>query len=215
MTDYAHHLQGRRAAVALAHLRPAPHRLVERRRLPGPVAGQQQQGEQLRPAVGGGGGDPQDRGSPARPGDRPTGRRDDLPGRREARSPAACGSGSRPRPTRSTPTTCGPSPPAGRPAIGPRPPWPASTEVPRKALHAVYEALVAAADFFALRNQHKARLRLSRRRQRCTGPTRRSFTASTNSTGTSARPPTRPRRRAGTSSSRCGPTSRRATSTGI
>ena len=34
------------------------------------------------------------------------------------------------------------------------------------------------------------RLRLSRRRQRCTGPTSRSFTASTNSTATSARPPT-------------------------
>ncbi len=38
--------------------------------------------------------------------------------------------------------------------------WAASTvatdsEVPRKALHAVYNALVAAADFFALRNQHR------------------------------------------------------------
>ena len=59
------------------------------------------------------------------------------------------------------------------------------------------------------------RLRLSRRRQRCTGPTSRSFTASTNSTGTSARPQTSPRSRAGTSSSRCEPTSRPITSTGI
>jgi hypothetical protein len=31
-----------------------------------------------------------------------------------------------------------------------------STDAPRKALHAVYDALVAAADFFALRNQHKS-----------------------------------------------------------
>ena len=31
-----------------------------------------------------------------------------------------------------------------------------SKEAPREALHAVYEALVAAADFYALRNQHKS-----------------------------------------------------------
>ena len=31
-----------------------------------------------------------------------------------------------------------------------------ATEVPRKALHAVYDALVAAADFFALRNRHRS-----------------------------------------------------------
>ncbi len=31
-----------------------------------------------------------------------------------------------------------------------------STDAPRQALHAVYDALVAAADFFALRNQHKS-----------------------------------------------------------
>ena len=31
-----------------------------------------------------------------------------------------------------------------------------STDAPRRALHAVYEALVAAADFYALRNQHKS-----------------------------------------------------------
>ena len=74
----------------------------------------------------------------------------------EKGSPAACGSGSRRPPTRSTPTTCGPSPPAGRPGIGPRSPWPVRTDAPRQALHAVYDALVAAADFFALRNQHKS-----------------------------------------------------------
>ena len=68
-----------------------------------------------------------------------------------------------------------------------------SPDAPRQALHAVYDALVAAADFYALRNLHKTRLRLSRRRQRCTGPTSRSFTASTNSTATSARPRTWPR----------------------
>jgi uncharacterized protein (TIGR02687 family) len=33
---------------------------------------------------------------------------------------------------------------------------PGAAEVPRKALHAVYDALVAAADFFALRNQHQS-----------------------------------------------------------
>ena len=71
LTDYAHHLKGD-VPQSIRGTAPAPHRLVERRRLSGPVAGQQQQGEQLRPALGGSGGDPQDRGSPAEPGDRPT-----------------------------------------------------------------------------------------------------------------------------------------------
>ena len=50
--------------------------------------------------------------------------------------------------------------------------------------------------------------------QRCTRPTSRSCTDSTNSIATSASRRTWPKRRAGTSSSRCGPTSRPTTSTG-
>ena len=67
-------------------------------------------------------------------------------------------------------------------------------EAPRKALHAVYDALVAAADFFALRNLHKGRLRLPRRRRDVPGLRVGTLTASTSCTATSARPPTRPRR---------------------
>src|SRR5208282_1897348 len=72
---------------------PTPDWLVKRRRLSGAVAGQQQQRGQLRPAVGGSGGGPQGRGSSAEPGDRPTNRRDDVPGGREADRQQPAGTG--------------------------------------------------------------------------------------------------------------------------
>ena len=89
-----------------------------------------------------------------------------------------------------------------------------STNAPRQALHAVYDALVAAADFFALRNQHRCGFdypdaammyrayeselyRFDQLYRHFCGPR------------------TSPRIKAGTSSSRCEPTSRRITSTGI
>ena len=46
VTDYAHHLKGD-VPQSIRGLAPAPHRLVERRRLSGAMAGQQQQGNQL------------------------------------------------------------------------------------------------------------------------------------------------------------------------
>ena len=214
LTDYAHHLKGDvpqsvRAACS------CPHRLVERRRLSGAVAGQQQQGHQLRPALGGSGGDPQDRGSPAEPGDRPARRRDDLPGRREADRQQPAGTGADDRRHDQRRRRAGHRhPPAGR-ALGLARRWPVPTDAPRQALHAVYDALVAAADFYALRNLHKSGFDYPDAADDVPGLRDRSFTASTNSTGTSARPPTAPRSKAGTSSSRCGPTSRPITSTGI
>ena len=53
------------------------------------------------------------------------------------------------------PTRSGRSPPAGRPGIGSPPAFPAGSTCPRTAHSAVYDALVAAADFFALRNRHQ------------------------------------------------------------
>ena len=154
VTDYAHHLKGDLPTVA-PEPAPAPHRLAERRRLPGPVAGQQQPGQQLRPAVGGSGGDSQARRSSADSLeiDAPAGR-DDLPGGREGASPAACGTGPD---TADTINADDIRPIATRRQAGH---WASLTvagcpTVPRKALHAVYDALVAAADFFALRNQHQ------------------------------------------------------------
>ena len=70
---------------------------------------------------------------------------------------------------------------------------------PRRALHAVYQALQTAADLFALRNEHAGALAPAGRE----GPVRRlhraSCTASTNATATSARPRTMPRPATGTS----------------
>ena len=46
-------------------------------------------------------------------------------------------------------------PNAGKQGIGLRRLLPGAPDIPRAALHAVYDALVAAADFFALRNKHQ------------------------------------------------------------
>ena len=59
---------------------------------------------------------------------------------------------------------------------------PGSPDVPRPALHAVYDALVAAADFFALRNKHRQGFDFDNAR-RCTGPTRKNCTVSTSFIG--------------------------------
>ena len=204
----------RRSAAGAPTAVAPPHRLVERRRLPGPMAGQQQQGQQLRPALGGSGGGPQDRRPPAGPGDRPASRRDDLPGRREADRQQPAGTGCRPRRTRSTPRTCGPSPLAGRPDIGPRPPWRGRPSSPAGAPRRLRRPGGGGG---LLRPAQPAQVRASTTRTpaACTGPTSPNSFGSTNSTATSARLPTWPRRKAGASSSRSGPTWRSATSTGI
>ena len=207
--------EGRRAAAAPGRLRPAPHRLVQRRRLPGPVAGQQQQGEQLRPAL-------------RRGGRRSSSSSDHLRGLEidhlldvmtflAVEKRIASGLRERVQATADTINADDVRAVATRRQAGH---WASPTvagapEVPRKALHAVYDALVAAADFFALRNQHRAGFDFPDAASHVPGLRVRTSSASTSCTATSARPPTWPRRRAGTSSSRCGPTWRRATSTGI
>ena len=90
-----------------------------------------------------------------------------------------------------------------------------SPDAPRQALHAVYDALVAAADFYALRNLHKSGFDY---------PDAASDVPGLRVGALPLRPTLPPLLRggghgrggkAGTSSSRCGPTSRPTTSTGI
>ena len=72
--------EGRRAALAPGSAL-APQRSRQRRGVPGAVAGFQQPGRQLRPALGGSGGDSEARRAPGRSRNRRPDRRDDLPGR--------------------------------------------------------------------------------------------------------------------------------------
>ena len=94
----------------------------QRGRLPGTMAGQQQQGEQLRPAVGRGGAHPQDRGHVCQTW-RSSNSLDVMTFLDVEKAIIAQSAGSGP----STADTinaeaCGPSPHAGRPVIGPRSP---------------------------------------------------------------------------------------------
>ena len=152
LTDYAHHLKGERAAGNRGLL--LPHGWSNAVVCLGAMARQQQQGRQLRPALGARCGHSQDRRSPA-------GLEIDqlvdvmtflAVEKRIASSLARTGADDRRHDQRRRRASHR-HPPADRAlgvAHGSR-----FREAPRQALHAVYDALVAAADFYALRNQHK------------------------------------------------------------
>ena len=137
-TSSCHRPVGRNAVVCLAQWRDSSSKGSSYDRLSAEVAAPRPPG---RP--------------PPRPGDRRPDRRDDLPGRREGdrQRPAGAGAGHGRHDQRRR-GAGDRHPAAGGPlGLAHRGRCP---EVPRKALHAVYDALVAAADFFALRNRHAA-----------------------------------------------------------